>query len=731
MKKILIIIGLILLINTANASYSYSYDNNGTGTFQSSWCPGGGETVSYSTSGAGTMYMVWCPIIQQPPTGSSIYFRSETDGSTDITTPTFNYPYENIPCYQSSSFNNSHKIYQYKSSYGKPTPAYVFSVSFNSFTQYTVSGVFNCVDDVSLYLKLKDGGYSECINYSTSSPYSFTIFSNNEYKLIFSDGHEYTFTCNGSDVQYNYDACTYMTIQLFDDCNNLLLAPHTVVYDRDQLELLYDGYDNPIKIDMNETSLNNEIWVSWLTKAGRVDKTVFARSDYPYNLYDQIISWNMNVIVTDNESIPLSGAKVWIYQNCSPCEGSRFGYTNDNGSIIFNCLEGDSFSLDVWKSGYKHYNGTTDFLASAQCLDYSIHILLEPSGSENTTEVPENMTNDTQTNIWFTDPTGNYVNEINDTVEYVDLHYQIYRYNDEDMDLRFQHNIDTLWYTEWAEYLIPNGSTGYYRIYRSGNFSNVGLYRGYLNNDDDSSFDQIAKLRVVNESNESTSHLENLTAWCWIWNTEYDGKIDYHEDIECIIYTNSTNSSLMSITAKFYEDSSLKDTKTLNWVDFINSDPQFFYNWYPDYAYQNGHNYTLKIYGYDNTLLDIDSAYTESIRGLKLTIHVVDNNNNPLDHAYCYVEGWGSLYTDYNSYAIMKGLNASSYHYRAEKGGYRSTGWTTVNMTNDESVTYTLYKDTVEHATRMNKTDIKALFYPFMFILLIVMLMGGLIHVFD
>jgi len=210
MKRILIIIGLIISINTASASYSYSYDNNGTGTFQSPWCPGGGETVSYNTNGAGTMYMVWCPIIQQPPTGSSIYFRSETDGSTDITTPTFNYPYENIPCYQSSSFNNNHIIYQYKSKYGKPTPAYVFSVSFDPFNTYTVSGVFDCADDVSLYTKLKNGEYSERINYSTSSPYSFEIISGNEYKLIFSDGHEYEFICNGSNIEYDYDACIYV-----------------------------------------------------------------------------------------------------------------------------------------------------------------------------------------------------------------------------------------------------------------------------------------------------------------------------------------------------------------------------------------------------------------------------------------------------------------------------------------------------------------------------------------
>jgi len=731
-----VVIGIIILlnINLAVCNCEHSYSNDGTGIWT-----GHKNSVSYNNDGDHTLYVTsiyhitylhgYCRYHRW-------YYSSNCEdwvlySSGEGSCPTYT-GYKYISKNYALLSGKAHLASGGQSGGSQYDDYYITSIiTENPISEYYITGYYDCTDWVKIYHKTSDDNYIwEATN--DTGVYNFSILSTVEYKLVFSDGHEYEFICNDSNIEYNYYTCEYMIINIYDDCGNLLIAPHTIVYDRDQsLKLLYDGYDNPINIDMTKTSVDNEIWVSWLTEAGRVDKTIFARSDYPYNLYDQIISWNLNVIVTDNTSNPLSDAKVWIYQNCSPCEGSRFGYTNNNGSIVFNCLEGNSFDLDVWKSGYKHYNGTTDFLATAQCLDYSIHIPLEPSGSENTTKVPENITEDSQTNVWFTDPNGNYVNEVNDTVEYVDLHYQIYRYDDEDMDLKFQHNIDTLWYTVWSEYLIPNGSSGYYRIYRSGNFSNCGLYRGYLSNDDDFSFDQIAGLRVVNESNESTSHLENLTAWCWIWNTEYDGKIDYHEDIECIIYANSTNSSLMSITVKFYEDSTLKDTKTLNWANFVNGDPQFYYRWYPDYEYQINHNYTLKIYGYDNTLLDTDSAYTESIRGLKLTIYVVDGNNNPLDHAYCYVEGWGSLYTDYESYATMKGLNTDSYHYKAEKGGYRSTGWAIVNMADDESVTYTLYEDTTQHAARMSKTDVKALFYPFMFVLLIVMLMGGLIHVFD
>ena len=594
---------------------------------------------------------------------------------------------------------------------------------------YNISGTIGCINTINLYIN-NSGSWLNLVcddDVSGDTFYSYNVSHGYEYKIVFDD-HEYEFVCNGSDIEYNYNICEFTTINILDNCYNLLIYPHTVVYDRDQgMKLVYDGYDNPVNIDMstNNISDGDVLSISWLTEAGRIDKNVFAHPNYTQNVYDPIISWNLNVIVTNSTLNPIENAKVYLTQDCSICDGTRFGYTNNNGSIMFNCLEGDSFVLHIEKSGYDTYNASINLSATAQCLDYGINIQL--SGNNSIT----NITNNTQTAVWFTDPSGNVVNQVNDTVEYVDLHYQIFRYDNEDMDLRFQRSLNTSWYTIWAKYLISNGSTGYYRIYRSGNFSNCGLYRGYLSNDEASLFDQIAKLRVVNESNETESHLENLTAWCWLWNTEYDGKIDYHEDIECVIYANSTNSSLLTIYAKFYEDSTLKDSKTLNWADFISGDLKYYYKWYPDYEYKNNHNYTLKIYGYDNTLLDTDSAYTSSIRGLKLTINVVDQDNNPLTNAHCYVEGWGSLYTEYNSYAIMKGLSSGSYHYRAEKGGYRSTGWATINMSDDTSVTYTLYQDTTEHATRMEKTDVKALFYPFMFILLIIMLVGGLVHVFD
>jgi len=66
-----------------------------------------------------------------------------------------------------------------------------------------------CVDSTQLYQKNDNGDY-QLIDESTSEHYSFKIRDQQKYKLVFDDGYEYAFTCNGSDIEYDYDACTYI-----------------------------------------------------------------------------------------------------------------------------------------------------------------------------------------------------------------------------------------------------------------------------------------------------------------------------------------------------------------------------------------------------------------------------------------------------------------------------------------------------------------------------------------
>ena len=72
----------------------------------------------------------------------------------------------------------------------------------------TISGTAACIDKTELYIK-NNVEWIIC-DESTSESYSFKIYNGSEYKLVFDGGHEYEFTCNGSDIEYNYGACIYI-----------------------------------------------------------------------------------------------------------------------------------------------------------------------------------------------------------------------------------------------------------------------------------------------------------------------------------------------------------------------------------------------------------------------------------------------------------------------------------------------------------------------------------------
>ena len=76
---------------------------------------------------------------------------------------------------------------------------------------YTVKGNVSCVNSVKLYINNSEDwiicNSKEC-NSSSPDNFSFTIYDGSQYKLVFNDGHEYEFTCNGSDVEYDYNVCT-------------------------------------------------------------------------------------------------------------------------------------------------------------------------------------------------------------------------------------------------------------------------------------------------------------------------------------------------------------------------------------------------------------------------------------------------------------------------------------------------------------------------------------------
>jgi len=192
-----------------SSAASYSYSDNGTGTFSTIK-----ENIYYYTNGH-TVYMYWT------------FFVSEQCSSWGgCTYPRYRYFSGGVWYwwYDALSTGDCGKKHIEKSRFGNQDqssacsyyhcdyyPDYYLTlvVSDTPLSEYTVSGDMLCVDSTQLYQKNDNGDY-QLIDESTSEHYSFKIRDQQKYKLVFDDGYEYAFTCNGSDIEYDYDACTYI-----------------------------------------------------------------------------------------------------------------------------------------------------------------------------------------------------------------------------------------------------------------------------------------------------------------------------------------------------------------------------------------------------------------------------------------------------------------------------------------------------------------------------------------
>jgi len=205
-------------------------------------------------------------------------------------------------------------------------------------------------------------------------------------------------------------------------------------------------------------------------------------------------------------------------------------------------------------------------------------------------------------------------------------------------------------------------------------------------------------------------------------------EIDYRSDIKCVIYANSTNSTLLDITANFHNGSTLVDSIVLNWAYFVTGSPILYYVWYPDYEYVSGYNYTLNITGFNSYQLDTDECWTADIIGNTLTVYVKDNAGTPIRYSTVFIENWGSIATGSSTFARVTGLPDADIQYKATKGGYISSGWDTVTLSGaDKSVTCILVEiaETSVIGQKMSDENIKSIFIPLMYILFIFMILGA------
>jgi len=606
---------------------------------------------------------------------------------------------------------------------------------------YNISGTFTCVSNVSIYAYL-NSTYNK-INTTEQSPYSFKIFDGIQYKLVFSDGHEYEFFCNGSDVQYNYDACNYGIINLYDNCANLLINPFIVVYNLDDnMNIVYSGHDNPVTFLPSDVDENDELDVIWSTWQGTFQKRCFAQFDHPINLYDQSIYWNLGIHVWDENVYKCPDALVIYDQDCI-INGypKRNGFTDSDGYVEFTQCENDNGNLIVDKSGYKSLNVEVVNTFDAQTKDYGVNVFLELDNSSNETdwsmvndswndtnmtEMPEEMPGGIEYTmlLYFRDSNDHKTNCVLSNTSYVRCFYAIKYPAPVNMNLDFERSVNGLGYTTLCSYpySIDNNSCGYWEINNSYFNDPNYIYRAHIYDQTDEYIGRYAYLRVIAAPEE-----QNYTAFAIFDPNE--PVIDYREYIKGRVFANATSGSLPNLSLELYDESDLIEHFNYTQSDF---DSYGWVYWLLGYNYTLYHNYTLLLKNNDGDIVSTAYIYADDLRGNRLTVKVIDPSGNPLDHSYIFLKDYGRIPTNNQCYGTFEGLANQDYYYKAEKGGYRSTGWDMVSPIDEDTiVTYTLIPESPVYQNKMVKTDIKKLYYPFMYILLIIMLVGGLIHVFN
>ena len=622
------------------------------------------------------------------------------------------------------------------------------TVSNNPLSINYITGDISCVSSPSVteYIKKNDGTYTSQ-NRSTSEHYNFSIIDGYDYKLVFSDGKEYEFTANG-DMTYDYNACVNCTINIYDECANLLHNQFTWI--DDDGTIVYEGRDNPIIIPSSKVNKDDKLIVMWNTWLGALQKTCYAQFDHPINLFDPFLYWDMEVYVYDNESNPISGANVDFNQDCV-INGypTRNKFTGSDGMASFTQCENKGANLVVSKDGYK----TLSTSISGGWYDvytptYQVSVVLQSSDSDdsstwdlindsindtNATEIPEDIIdangtpNDIQ--LYFRNTEGYRITEVNDTDDYVRCYYSVNTPDNVDMTLVFQKSFTGYYFydIDTYNYSIDNNSYGYFEIPNSYFNNSDYSYRAYIYDVSYPSDDRYAYLNVVNQSEP---YYDNLTGYCMFMNTNKNGSIDYREDIVCYAYVESDNVSLRTVSLELYDNSTLIDYKNLTYSDFLDDN---IYGWYLGYNYTLGHNYSLILRGYDGSILDCDNVIAKNIVGNKLTIKVTDSFNHPLSNVYVFCEHYGSINTGWLSYGTFEGLPDGESRYKASKSGYRSGLWKTINLTSEnEIVSYQLIQEMQEGSTamvRLSDDDAKNLYYPLMYFLLTLILLGALINV--
>lgn len=526
------------------------------------------------------------------------------------------------------------------------------------------------------------------------------------------------------------------TFTLSDDCGNKLINATTTIF-IGMSEQIYQGNDNPIILyEGTDYDRYDELRVVIDTHDLAVEKVVYADEAFnTFNLYHNHVDWNLNMRIYDNGTYdPLNQVAVTI---CSDCRIGGYqlcsmGFTNPYGVVTTYQLANQNFTIWCTKNGYNDYSHTFTAGFDAWSSTYVVDIYLDndttPGGDGNETLPYLPCT------LAWSDTNNVVISEINDT-ETARLHYFAANCSTILYFERYSPSID-MWLIESTTQVSPytggyvsktplNWTQGETTLYRSRLWALHCVC------------DEVCTLQVWNSTSQNETIYENLTA-----NTRFLDKIggtyvDPQNDVRTRSYAAANNTTLLNINLEFYNESVMVDNISLSTFDWYVGGVFVPYAWNPDYDYAPDHNYTIKMVGFTGTILDIDTVYTNSSENNpsnphnSLTIYVKDHHNNPLTHSTVFVETWGSIATGNTDFVVISGLTDGTYNYKATKAGYQSSGWDNVALDDeDKTVTYKITKETTSTISgyKLKEDEIKAFFLPLLYLLLIMIVIGGLIN---
>ena len=604
-------------------------------------------------------------------------------------------------------------------------------------TAYTISGNTSCVEETSLYI-LEDGNYylTETTDQNT---YSFDILNNSNYRLSL-DSHNYDFLVNGSNIEYDYNACIETLYNFEEACGNLI--PDSEGFYIEKIGNTVYAANNfyvPSGILTISQSPADNIYISANPFSGQIgwflDPIV---NDTAYTLTNPIISWSLKVIVqNDSTGALIDDAMVKVNQSCYCTDGySVRQKMTTNGHTDFTDMSLQDAGLFVMASGYKILDETSTgyaaFLSGRSNFSSKTWIVkLAPSWSENSSTFYES---NNIVNIFFKNEAGNRTSKILDTDSNVYLYYENNNTNEEAMTLRFESSSTHSYFMPELQWNIPHGEIGHKTIANSYFTPWDYSYRAVIYNSSIYGWNMTIPLTVRNATKEENQQYENLSTDLWFMYANA-GKIDYRNDMDICVHACSNNTSLMYVDIELYKDNVLLCYKNLTWADFTDADFSYYYVWSPAYSYEDGSNYSVRMYGFDRTLLETDyvDCYTDDItRKNKLTVIVKNQYGTNLDNVFVYLEDYGSIPTGSNYYASFEGLDNGYYRFKATKPDYTGTGWDDITLSDsDEIVTYVLTSTDSEagsatQAQKMDENELQNIYLIIMAFLLIFIIIGGL-----